>query len=146
MALKITLKPHEKLIISGAVVTNGSSKTDLIIENDVPVLRRKNILNLENANTPCRRIYFAIQLMYVDEKNISQHHQTYWDLVRGVVEAAPSTLPLTHRISAEILAGSFYQALKLAKKLMDYEEELITHVRSADGSVSEGSKELQYSA
>jgi flagellar protein FlbT len=41
MALKITLKPNEKMIVSGAVVTNGNTKnTDLIIENNVPVLRR----------------------------------------------------------------------------------------------------------
>jgi flagellar protein FlbT len=74
MALKITLKPNEKMIIGGAVVTNGNIKnTDLIIENNVPVLRQKNILSQKDATSPCSRIYFTIQLMYIDEENIAAH-------------------------------------------------------------------------
>ena len=64
MALKITLKPNERMIIGGAAVTNGNSKCELLIENNVPILRQKNILKKEEANTPCSRIYFIIQVMY----------------------------------------------------------------------------------
>jgi len=40
MALKITLKPNEKMIVGGAVITNANIRnTDLIIENNVPILR-----------------------------------------------------------------------------------------------------------
>lgn len=73
MALKIKLKPHERLIIGGAVVANGDSKCDLIIENEVPVLRDKDILREKEANTPSKRVYFAIQLMYVDNKDLVEN-------------------------------------------------------------------------
>ena len=64
MALKITLKPNEKMIVGGAVVTNGNAKnSDLIIENNVPVLRQKDILSEQDAASHCSRIYFVIQLM-----------------------------------------------------------------------------------
>ena len=43
MALKITLKPNEKIIISGVVVTNGPVKAELLIENKTAILRQKNI-------------------------------------------------------------------------------------------------------
>ncbi len=80
MALKITLKPHERLIIGGAVVANGDSKCSLIVENNVPVLREKDILREKDAVTPCRRIYFMIQLLYVDDKDVVEKHNIYWSL------------------------------------------------------------------
>jgi flagellar biosynthesis repressor protein FlbT len=135
MALKLTLKPHERLIIGGAAVTNGNSKCELLIENNVPILRQKNILRQEDANTPCSRIYFVIQLMYVDQQNLSEHHKAYWQLVRDVVRAAPSTLGLIDQISQNILVNKFYEALKLAKKLVAYEQEVMNYARKSGGSI-----------
>ena len=131
MALKIILKPHEKFIIGGAVITNGDAKSAFIVENEVPLLREKDILTLAAADTPCKRIYFAIQLMYVDEKNLPEHHKTYWELVKAVAEAAPSRKPMLKEISENILNAQYYQALKLTKKLIDYEREVTDRVRTA---------------
>jgi flagellar protein FlbT len=129
MALKLTLKPHERLILGGAVLTNGNNTSEILVENNVPILREKDIMRQEDANSPCRRIYFIIQLMYIDEKNLSAHHNTYWQLVRELLEAAPSTLGLIDQISWYILGNKYYQALKLTKKLIAYEQEAINHVR-----------------
>ncbi len=129
MALKITLKPHEKFILGGAVIANGDAKSTFVLENDVPILREKDILTLQSANTPCRKIYFAIQLMYVDGKNLPEHHKTYWELVREVAKAAPSTKALLQEISNDILNDRYYQALKLTKKLIEFETEVVNRVR-----------------
>jgi flagellar protein FlbT len=135
MALKISLKPHERMIIGGAVVTNGDSRTRLVIENKVPLLREKDILSEQDANSPARRIYFAIQLMYVDEENLMTHHQLYWNLVEELVDAAPSVVILVDQISEHVLFGRYYQALKLARQLIEYEEETVNATESV-GSVS----------
>jgi flagellar protein FlbT len=129
MSLKITLKPHERLIVGGAVVTNGNSRSDLLIENNVPILREKDILSEKDADTPCKRIYFAVQLMYIDEKNLAEHHTLYWKLVKDVVSAAPSTTLLIDQINEHILHNAYYQALKKAKKLIEYEQEVMNRVR-----------------
>lgn len=131
MALKLTLKPHEKLIIGGAVVTNGNATSEFIVENTVPILREKDIMREDQATSPCGRIYFVIQLMYIDEKNLSAHHNTYWQLVRELLDAAPSTLGLIDQISWYILGNKYYQALKLTKKLMEYELEVINRAHSS---------------
>jgi len=129
MALKITLKTGERMIIGGAVVTNGSvSACDLIIENKVPILRQKDILSEEKADSPCRRVYYAIQLMYIDEGNLAEYHKLYWDLVRDVVRAAPNTVALIDSINEQILQRRYYQALKLTRRLIDYEQEAIERV------------------
>jgi len=125
MPLKLTLKPHERVIIGGAVVTNGPSSSRLLIENNVPILRQSDILSELQANTPCRRIYFAIQLMYIDQAQIAELQPVYWELVREVLEAAPSMKNLISKISQSIIDSKMYQALKIARKLIQYEEELI---------------------
>jgi flagellar biosynthesis repressor protein FlbT len=128
MGLKITLKPRERMIIGGAVITNGETKCDLIIENKVPLLREKSILREEDANTPGRRIYFVIQLMYIDDENLTAHHKTYWQLTSEFIQAAPSTLDMIRQISEYIVGNNYYQALKLAGKLIEYEQEVIKSV------------------
>ena len=128
MGLKITLKPKERMIIGGAVITNGDSKCDLIIENKVPLLRESNILTEEDANTPGRRIYFVIQLMYIDEENLILHHKAYWELVSEFIKAAPSSLGMIKEISDHIVNNRYYMALKLAGKLIEYEQEIIKNV------------------
>ncbi len=125
MGLKITLKPSERMIIGGAVITNGGTKTNIIVENSVPILREKDIMSAEKANSPARRIYFAIQLMYIDEANLTSHHKTYWKLVKDFLEAAPSAIALVDQISEEIVSSHYYKALKHCKKLINYEKKII---------------------
>jgi flagellar protein FlbT len=135
MALKISLRPHERLIIGNAVIENGGVRSEFMVENNIPILREKDIMSDKDADSPCRRIYFVIQLMYIDEKNLAEHHNAYWELVKDVVEAAPSTLGLIDQISWYILGNKYYQALKLTKKLIEYEQEVINNVRNANASL-----------
>jgi flagellar protein FlbT len=127
MPLKLTLKPGERVIVAGAVLTNGSTVAHLQIENRVPLLRQRDILAESEATTPCKRIYLVIQLMYIGDGLTSQLAQVYWELVRDVLAAAPSTNDLISQISAYIVDSSFYPALKIAKRLILYEEELMDH-------------------
>jgi len=138
MALKITLKPDEKMIVGGAVISNGSTRnTDLIIENTVPVLRQKDILCEKEASSPCSRIYFIIQLMYIDEENLATYQHTYWKLVRDLLDANPKLTGHIDQMSEQILGGNYYRALKLASQLIDYEQEVLKHVYANTDSILE---------
>jgi flagellar protein FlbT len=113
--------------VGGAVLTNGPTVAHLLVENRVPLLKQKDILSEAEATTPCKRIYLAIQLMYIGDGLTTDLAPLYWDLVREVLEAAPSTNDLITEISTYILDLNFYAALKIAKKLISYEEELMGH-------------------
>ena len=63
MPLKLSLKPHEKFVVNGAVMTNGDRKAEVIIQNKASILREKDILQPADAQTPLRRVYFPIQMM-----------------------------------------------------------------------------------
>ena len=126
MSLKVELKPGERLIIGTAVVRNGDQRARLLIEGDAPILREKDILTPATADTPAKKIYLAVQLMYL-QQDLSGHNDFYFPLVQDFLSAAPSALALIAEVNNRILSGDLYKALKAAKKLITYEQELISH-------------------
>lgn len=127
MPLKIDLRPHEKLFLGGAVIVNGDNRCQFAVLNDVPVLREKDILKEEQADTPCKKIYLAVQLMYMDPSNLAHYHQYFWEQVKAVLEVAPSTREPIAKISDCVLESRYYQALKAARELIAYEQELVSN-------------------
>jgi flagellar protein FlbT len=130
VSLKIRLKPNEKILVGQAVIKNGEKSIEFLIENKVSILREKEIMKEESANTPSKRLYFLVQLMYVDQGNVVNYHNTYWEQVREIVAAAPSTCAYIEEVSTRLLEQNYYQALKAAKKLIEYEKKLVTSVNS----------------
>lgn len=128
MALKVELKPGERFILGNCVITNDKQRTRLFIEGDAPILREKDILTPESADSPAKRIYLAVQLMYLAGDS-TPYHDIYFALVRDLIQAAPSTLALVDRINNKILTGSLYKALREAKGLIAYEEGLLEHAK-----------------
>ena len=125
MTLKIELKAGEKIIVGSAVITNGDSRTTFYIDGNQPLLREKDIMTAERANTPARRIYLAVQLIYLNEDMGGDHKDLYFRLIDEFLEAAPSALPLIDSMNDNIVSDAPYQALKKAKQLIKYEQELI---------------------
>jgi len=129
------------MLIGSAVISNGDRTTEFFIENKVPILREKELMKEEAASTPGRRIYFLVQLMYVDEDNFATYHDQFWTIVREVILAAPSTTPIITDICHEIMSRRFYTALKVARQLIDYEQELVASV-----AIPAASSELETSS
>lgn len=142
MALKVELKPGERIILGECVITNDDQRTRLLIEGQVPILREKDILTPELADTPAKRIYLAVQLMYTS-KDPCLHHEVYFALVRELVEAAQSVWPYIESINNHILTGEMYKALKDTKKLIAYEQELVNHAKRRAGIRTGGESDRQ---
>ena len=127
MALRLTLKAGERALVGGAVVRNGSTRTELFIENDTPVLRESDVLRPEAVRTPCERIYLTLQLMYVDDHAPGWYADAYHELTEQVSLAAPSCAPLLHAIDEQLNAGQLFRALRSARRLIEHERELLSH-------------------
>ena len=138
MALKVELKPGERLILGECVVTNNGPRTRLTIEGSAPILRQKDILTAESADTPAKRLYLAVQLMYTS-RNPQQYHEIYFALMKDIVQAAPTTWSFIGEVNNHILTGNLYKALKDARKLIEYEQELIANAHGRP-SVRKGGK------
>ena len=130
MALKVELKPHERIIIGACVVTNTDQRARLLIDGDrIPILREKDILTPETADTPAKLVYLAVQLMYLSPDPMA-HHPTYFSLVRDILTAMPSAWPFIEGINNYILNGDLYHALKESKKLIGHEEQILESARN----------------
>ena len=66
MALKIILKPGERLVVNGALMrSNGRHAVELLMDTRARVLREAALMAEEQATTPARRLYFAAQLALI---------------------------------------------------------------------------------
>src|ERR1700712_1989190 len=103
MALKVELKPHERIIIGASVITNTDQRARLLIEGDrIPILREKDIMTSATADTPPKLIYLSVQLMYLSPDPMA-HHPTYFSLVRDIMITMPSGWPFIEAINNLIL-------------------------------------------
>jgi flagellar protein FlbT len=141
MALKVELKPHERIIIGACVITNTDQRARLLIDGDnIPILREKDILTPETADTPAKLVYLAVQLMYISP-DPQINHGTYFNLVRDIITAVPSAWPIIEGINNFILNGDLYHALKEAKKLIAYEKKLLDHNKALQAERDSGTGE-----
>jgi flagellar protein FlbT len=124
MALKVELKPFEQIIIGQSVITNSDTRTTLMIEGRAPILREKDILTAGTANTPVKRLYLCVQMMYLED-DIPKYQDLYMGFVKDLLEAVPSFRESIETASKLILSGSLYNSLKEVRRLIKREEELL---------------------
>ena len=124
MSLRVVLKPFERIIIGQSVITNSETRTTFLIDGEAPILREKDILTAETANTPVKRLYFCIQMMYL-ENDIPKYQDLYMGFIKDLLEAVPSFRTSIETASRLILSGSLYNSLKEIRKLIAREDELL---------------------
>ncbi|MBQ9234988.1 MAG: flagellar biosynthesis repressor FlbT [Alphaproteobacteria bacterium] len=123
MPLKIELRPHESVIIGGAIITNENNRIRFYIDGDVPILREKFILREKDATTPAKRIYFVVQQMYLTNGN-QEFQKLFIQYVRELQEASPSLRPYVTSVAEAVIVGNYYDAIKQAGKLVEQEDAL----------------------
>jgi len=129
MPLKLSLKPGERFVLNGAVVQNGDKRGVLILQNKASVLREKDILQPEDANTPARRIYFPVMMMYLDEGSAEKFYDDFAQRLTefmGVIKN-PDVLASCVAASRHVMAREYYKGLLAARKLIEYEDERLGH-------------------
>lgn len=127
MALKLSLKPDEKLVINGAVIANADRRTTLIVHNKASILREKDIMQEENINTPAKRIYFPIMLMYMDNAPTPKYYDEFVVRMTEFMNAisSPEAVENCVGISRDVMNRNYYRALMSCKKLIAFEHERI---------------------
>ena len=130
MPLKLSLKPGEKLVINGAVISNGDKRSTLVVQNQAAILREKEILQIEEVTTPARRIYFPIMMMYLDQENRDSYYDEFVLRMTEFMQVIQNgeILATCVAISKEVMRGEHYRALIHAKKLFAYEDERLNYV------------------
>ncbi|MGD2131821.1 MAG: flagellar biosynthesis repressor FlbT [Maricaulaceae bacterium] len=138
MPLKLSLKPSEKFVLNGAVVQNGDRRATLVLQNRASVLREKDIMQEGEANTPARRIYFPVMMMYLDTGKENLYYDEFVVRMTEFMGAIsnPEIMAECVAISGEIMVGEYYKALNKCRKLIEYEGERLADVGSGVPDVS----------
>lgn len=137
MALRITLKPDEKILIGSVVLTNGPRMSEFVIEGEnIPVLRAKQIMRPHEADTPCKRLYFLIQTLYIREGDPNETARAFMALMQEIAAAAPSLGLLLAEVSDFVLSEDLYKALRSCRTLIAREAALLARVGAGVGEAA----------
>lgn len=130
MALKLSLKPGERFVVNGAVIANGDRRSSLIIHNKAAILREKDIMQEEDVNTPAKRLYFPVMLMYLDQGDTDKFYEEFVVRMTEFMSAISSSegIDLCVKVSKHVMNKEYYKAVIGCKKLIAFEAERLNHV------------------
>ncbi len=125
-ALKISLKPNEKIYINGAVL-RVDRKVSLELMNDVQFLLETHVLQADEASTPLRQLYFIVQIMLMNPDSAEQALGMFRKslpllLANFTDERIKSALK---NIDRQVSEGHVYEALKAIRALYPIEQAIL---------------------
>src|SRR6266699_6682837 len=124
MPLRVELKPFERIMIGDTAIINSGTHTSFLIDGEAPIVREKDTVTAETANTPVKRLYFCVQMMYL-KNNIPRYRASYLGCTKDLRGTIPCSCDLIDTVNNHISSGSLYKALKEIRKLMKQEAELL---------------------
>lgn len=132
MTLRISLRDGEKVIVNGAVL-RSTGRTDLCVENSASVLRGRDVMTPEEANTPARRLYFACMLAYIGEGDIAALQGEIVDRVGELIHAfeTPEARAACVSFAQKVATGQYYRALADCRWLITYEKHALDRLEAA---------------
>lgn len=127
MPLKLSLRPGERFVVNGAVVQNGERRGALILQNKASVLREKDIMQPDEADSPARRIYYPIMLLYLDQDDQEEAYAEFAIRLAEFTSAVRDAEVLAEcvAVSRDVMDGEYYKALMRCRKLMSWEDDLL---------------------
>lgn len=127
MPLKLVLKPGERFVLNGAVVENGNRRVMMILHNKASVLREKDIMQEHEADSPAKRIYFPVMMMYLSDSSNDGMYAAFVARMTEFMSAVsnPEILQQCVNVNRDVMEGEHYKALLRCQKLIAYEAELL---------------------
>jgi flagellar protein FlbT len=121
MPLRVELKPFERVVIGESVIVNSGTRSSFLVEGDAPVLRERDTMTEGRATTPARRLYYLVQMMYL-ENSTNSDRVVCPAIVAELRTRMPGAGELIDAVERHVGAGAFYRALKDIRTLIRHEE------------------------
>ena len=126
--LVLKLGPHERIMINGVVMENGDRRARLnVLTPDANVLRLRDAIHPDAANTPVRRVCYIAQLVLAGEADPEEAAR---QLERGIGQLAQVFRDEASLAALEVAAAAvgerrFYQAMKALRAILPREARLL---------------------
>lgn len=140
MGMIFKLKPQERIVINGSVISNpGLKNIDIKVETQSVILRERDFMREEEATTPCRRLYYLGVLAILDEEKQEKHKRDFVEWLGEIMSALrnPVAIAAGAEVAQEISEGNFYRVLKGCRALIDYEDIALGRNTTGDEAVVE---------
>ena len=125
--LVLELRQGDMMVVNGAAI-RFRSRTRIELTAHARFLFGRQIMAPQDANTPARRIYFALQTAYIgDEAERREGLADAMELIEAFKSAttSPSAMALLDGALACARADKCYQALRLARRVVRHEDAVL---------------------
>jgi flagellar protein FlbT len=124
--MSISLRGGEKIYVNGAVL-RVDRKVTLELINDVAFLLEAQVMQVADATTPLRQLYFVVQLMLMNPHDVEEAKAVYRQQ-RGAICSVSENAELLRGLDAleELVeARRYYEALRRIRALFDVEQSIL---------------------
>ncbi|MEH6410375.1 MAG: flagellar biosynthesis repressor FlbT [Hyphomonas sp.] len=131
--LVLKIAPGERFIVNGAILENGDKPARIrITDSDVRVLRCRDALRPEEVNTPCKQVYYAVQLLITGDLEefgtlpaIDDECAKLLDVFKAI---DPELIPT---LRSMISRGNYYSALCHLRQILILENQLLARINKS---------------
>jgi len=127
--LVLKLNPKERVLVNGAVIENGDRRSRIsILTPHANILRLRDAIRPDEANTPVRRVCYVAQLVLSGDADAQEAHQ---QLLQGIEHLSQVFRDADSRTqlgaATDALANNdYYRALKALRALLPREARLMS--------------------
>jgi len=128
--LILKLRAHEQILVNGVVMQNGDRNARLIIKTpDAKILRLRDAIHPDDADTPVKRVCYIAQLAVAGEAEAPEATRQLQHGIAQLQDALRGIKGAEHLDEAlEMLADdNFYGVLRALRRLLPIEERLLDH-------------------
>ncbi|MBO1359369.1 flagellar biosynthesis repressor FlbT [Acetobacter sacchari] len=125
--LGIRLDANDRMIINGAGI-HFLTSAQIRLTNQARFLFGRQLLPPEQANTPARRIYYALQTAYVgtpEERTSAFSEARYYIEIFSKETTSETARELLSSALASAEQEDLYTALKLARRIIRHEDAVL---------------------
>ena len=129
---KISLKPHERVYINGAVI-KVDRKTSLEFLNDVQFLLESQVLQAADADTPLKRLYFTVQIQLMSPSDTTASNRMFKEQLEQLMMTFDDSTVRAELVNVEKMVSEdrFHEAMKTLKSLYPIEQRLLNGINTS---------------
>lgn len=127
--LILKLAPNERILINGAVIENGERRARISIRTpNANILRLKDAIHPEKAQTPVSRICYICQLALTGDAIVEEAHG---QILLGIEQLSQvfedrDSRTILGKATDSAVAGNYYQTLKQLRELLPREARMLS--------------------
>ncbi|WP_159997365.1 flagellar biosynthesis repressor FlbT [Roseomonas sp. 18066] len=125
--LVLDLRAGDRMLVNGAAL-QFKTRTSVMLSNRARFLFGKQIMSPEDARTPARRVYFAIQAAYIAEED---ERDQFVAMARGLADeyAAATTSATARSVLAlaisDLEIGDCWEAMRRVRVLFPHDDAML---------------------